>query len=126
MLASPGHGVGLHEVRGCVEAEAPGGQVVSLARRQVGGSVVYSPDYAVGQQDGQSAVDGRVRLAQDNRQLCRFDKRHPAEGVEQLSVGKGHVSSVATERPGGQPPCVCVGVDQRILMAVPAHGIISS
>ncbi len=86
--------------------------------------MVDTTGYAVGQQLGQSAVDGRVRLAQDERQLRRFDERHPAEGVEQLLVGSGHVSSVATERPGGQPPCVCISVEQNLLIAVPAHGII--
>lgn len=39
---------------------------------------------AFGQQAGQGAVDRGVRLAEDARQLRRVDKRHPAEGVEQL------------------------------------------
>lgn len=58
---------------------------------------------AVSEQVSQMAVDGRVRFLQDERQLHRVDERHPAEGVEQLSVGKGHSPSVTIERPGGQP-----------------------
>ena len=50
---------------------------------------------SVFQKLGQPAVDGRVRLAQDERQLLRFDERHLAEGVKQLFVGKGHALSVA-------------------------------
>ena len=57
----------------------------------------------LGQQVGQMAVDSRVRLAQDARQLRRVDERHPAEGVEQLSVGCNHNTSLAIEHPGGQP-----------------------
>ena len=30
----------------------------------------------------QMAVDGRMRLAQDERQFHRVDERHPAEGVK--------------------------------------------
>ena len=87
-------------------SDALGRQVVSLARRQVGGAVAHAPDNAVGQQVGQGSVDGRVRLAQDARQFRRVDERHPAEGVEEverLSVGEGHISSVVKEGRGGQP-----------------------
>ena len=34
------------------------------------------------------------------------------EGVEQLSVGEGHVSSVTIEHPSRQPSCVCVSGGQ--------------
>ena len=53
--------------------------------------MTHPPDDAVGQQAGQGAVDGRMGLAQDARQLRRVDERHPAEGVEQLSFGECHV-----------------------------------
>ena len=46
---------------------------------------------AVGQQVCQPVVNRRVRLSQDACHLCRVDERHPAERVEQLSVGEGHV-----------------------------------
>ncbi len=89
----PGCGVGPHEVRGSVEAEHPGGlsdavgrQVAPLAGRQVDGAVVDAPDDAFGQQVGQGAVYGRVRLAESERQLHRVDEGHPAEGIEQVSV----------------------------------------
>lgn len=59
------------------------------------------PDDALGQQAGQMAVDGRVWLAQDEGQLRRFDERHTAEGVEQLSVRESHVAGVTIERPVG-------------------------
>ena len=61
------------------------------------------PDDAVGQQHGQPAMDRRVWLAQDERQFCGIDERHPSEGVEQLLVGEGHVLSVMIERHSGQP-----------------------
>ena len=57
-------------------------------------------------------MDGSVRLAENACQLRRVDEGRPAEGVEQLSFGEGHVSSVTIERPGGQPPCVCISVGQ--------------
>ena len=107
----PGHGIGLHEVRGRVEVQevgslpnAPCRQAESRARRQVHRAVRDIPGDAVGQQLGQSAVDRGVRLAQDERQLRRFDERHPGQGVEQLSVGESHGTSVAKKRPGGQSP----------------------
>ena len=85
----PGHRVGSHEVRGHRKAEEPGslsdplgGQVVSLARRQVGGAVTHPPDDAVGQQVGQGSVNRGVGLAEDARQFRRVDERHPAEGVK--------------------------------------------
>ena len=94
----PGHRVGAHEVRGRPKAKGPGGladslgcQVVSPARRQVDGPVTDAADHAVRQQAGQGSVNGRGRLIQDARQLRRIDERHPAEEVEQLSVGEGHV-----------------------------------
>ena len=86
--------------------------MVSLARRQVGGAVAHPPDYAFGQQVSQDAVGRSVRLAENERHLRRIDEGRPAEGVEQLSVEEGHVSSVTIERPGGQPSCVCVCVGQ--------------
>ena len=43
------------------------------------------------------------------RQLRRIDEGRPAEGVEQLSFGDCHVSSVTIVRPGMQPACVSVG-----------------
>ena len=50
----------------------------------------HPPDDTLGQQDGRDAVDGRVRLTQDQRQLRRFDEGSLAENVEQLSVGERH------------------------------------
>ena len=44
--------------------------------------MAHTPSYAVSQQVGQCSVDGRVRLAEDARQLRRVDERHPAEGIE--------------------------------------------
>ena len=38
-------------------------------------------------------VDRGVGLADNERQLRRIDEGRPAEGVEQLSVGEGHVSA---------------------------------
>ena len=49
--------------------EAVGRQVVSLARRQVGGPVTHPPDDPVGQQAGQGSVNRGVRLAENERQL---------------------------------------------------------
>ena len=54
--------------------------------------MTHPPDDTVGQQIGQGSVNRRVGLAEDARQLRRVDKRHPAEGVEQLSIREGHVS----------------------------------
>ena len=55
--------------RGRVETQDPGGltdalcrQAASRARREVHGAVVGTPCDTVGQQAGQMAVDGRVRL----------------------------------------------------------------
>ena len=76
-------------------ANTPSCQVVSLARRQVSGAVADAPHDAVGQQTGQGTVDGRVRLAQDERQFRRVDERHSVDGVEQLTVATSHVLSVA-------------------------------
>ena len=56
--------------------------IVSLARRQVGGAVAHPSGDAFGQQPAQGAVNGRVRLADDERQLHRVDERRPAEGVD--------------------------------------------
>ena len=53
-----------------------------------------------------------VQLAQDARQFRRIDERRPAGGVEQLSFGYRHVSSVTIECPGRQPSYVCVNVGQ--------------
>ena len=83
--------------------DAFGRQVVPMARRQVGRAVADPPGDAVRQQAGQEAVDGRVRLAQDERQFHRVGERHLAEEIEQQSVGEGHVSSVAEEGCSGQP-----------------------
>ena len=63
-------------------------QVVPPTRRQMGGAVTDAPDDAFGQQAGQGAVDGRAGLAEDVRQFRRIDERHPAEEVEQLSIGE--------------------------------------
>ena len=63
-------------------ADALGSQVVSLARRQEGGAVVYSPGDALGQQVGKGAVDRRVRLAENERQFRRIDEGRPAEGIK--------------------------------------------
>ena len=76
---------------------------------RVDGAVVAAHQNAVRQQTGEMAVDGRVGLAQDERQLRRFDQRRPAEGVEQMSVGERHASSVAKEGRVGQPSHVSVG-----------------
>ena len=102
----PGHRVGSHEVRGRREAEqlrclsdAVGRQVVSLAGRQVGGAVTHPPGDAFGQEAGQGAVDRGVRLAENERQFRRIYERRPAEQVEQLSVGDGHVSSLPEQWP---------------------------
>ena len=53
--------------------------------------VADPPGDAVGQQVGQGAVDRGVWLTEDACQLCRIDERHPAEDVEHLSVGEGHI-----------------------------------
>ena len=63
------------------------------------------PNDAFPQQVAQGSVDSGVRLAKDARQLRRVDKRRPAEGVEQLSFGDCHASSVTIECLGGQPSC---------------------
>ena len=44
------------------------------------------PNDAVVQQAGQPSVDGRVWFSEDARHLQRFDERHPAEGVDELSL----------------------------------------
>ena len=92
------HRVSPHEVRGRLEAEHLGGfadsigrQVVSVARRQMGGAVAHTPDDALGQQAGQGSVNRGVRLAENERQFRRIDERRPAEGVENLSVREGHI-----------------------------------
>ena len=66
------------------------------------------PGDAVGQQVGKTAVNGRVRLAKDERQLRRIDERHPTERVEHLSFGDGHMSRLAVRRCGAQPGDVSV------------------
>ena len=103
----PGHGVGAHEVRGRRKAENRGcladalcRQVVPSARRQVGCAVAHAAGNAAGQQEGQSAVDGRVRFSEDVRQFRRIDKRHPAESVDELSVGEFHTLSVSAHMCG--------------------------
>ena len=56
-------------------------------------------------------------------------KAYPAEGVEQLSFGESHVSSVTIERPRWATITCHVSVWgslTNLLIAVPAHGIISS
>ena len=72
----PRHGVGPHEVRGRVEAkdlsgftDSLGCQVVSLARRQMHCAVANFPNDAIGQEAGQDAVDGGVRLAQEGHKF---------------------------------------------------------
>ena len=104
----PGQRVGPHEVRGHRKAENPGGladalgrQIVSLARRQLGGAVTHPPDGAVGQQTGQGAVNRGVRLAENERQFRRIDERHPAEKVQQLSVRESHKLRVERRGSGG-------------------------
>ena len=89
----PGHRIGPNKVLRRVEVQYPGGlcdavcrQVVSLARRQVGGVVDHPPDDAVCRQVAQSSVDRGVWLAQNERQLRRVNERRPAEGVENLPV----------------------------------------
>ncbi len=52
----------------------------------VGVAVAHPPEDAFGQQVSQDAVDGGVRLAENERQLRRIDGQRPAEDVEQLSV----------------------------------------
>ena len=91
-------------------ADALGRQVVSLARRQLGGAVAHSPDDAFGHQAGQGSVDRGVRLTENECQLRRIDERRPADGVEQLSVREGHKLRVAKESPDGQPSRVSIGV----------------
>ena len=71
--------------------------------------MAHPPADAFGQQVGQGAVDGRVRLAENERQLRRIDEGRPAEGVEQLSFGDRHVLSVAKESPDGHPSRVSIG-----------------
>ena len=56
--------------------------VISLARRQMGSAVAHPPGDAVRQKIGQDAVDGRVRLAQDESQFRRIDEWHVAEEME--------------------------------------------
>ena len=75
-------------------ADATGRQVVPLAGRQMYCAVARLPGDAVRQKVGQGAVDGRVRLAEDERQIRRIDEGRPAESVEQLSVGERHVLSL--------------------------------
>ena len=55
--------------------------------------MTHPPDDAVGLLAAQGSVDGRWRFPQDARQFRRVDERHPAEEVEQLSIGEGHVTS---------------------------------
>ena len=74
--------------------------------------MAHPPDNAICQQAGQGPVNRGVGLAQNTRQIRRIDERRPAEGVKQLSVGEGHVSSVTIECPGGQASCVSVSVGQ--------------
>ena len=69
----------------------------------MGGPVAHPPDDAVGQKASQGAVDSRVGLAEDACQLCRVDERHSAKGVEQLSFGERHVSSITEQRSGQKP-----------------------
>ena len=85
----PGRGVGPHEVRGRGEAEEPGGfadalsrQVVSLARRQVGGAVTDPPDDTVVQQVG------RVRWT-----VACGSPRMPASSVESTNGVRLRASS---------------------------------
>ena len=66
--------------------------------------MAHPPGDTVGQQAGQRTVDGRVGLAEKERQLRRVDERHPAEGVEQLSFRGRHVSIVGKKRQSGQSP----------------------
>ena len=94
-------GLGPHEVRESLKADGPGNladafgvQAVSLARQQVSDAVAYPPDDAVGQQLSQMAVDGRLGMAKDGGQLHQVDERHPVEGVEEMSFGTGHKSSL--------------------------------
>ena len=44
------------------------------------------PEETLGQQADEGAVDGRVRLAEDERRLRRVDEGRLAEGVEHLYV----------------------------------------
>ena len=43
--------------------------------------MAHPPDDALSKQVAQGKVDGRVRLAEDERQLRRIDEGRPAEGV---------------------------------------------
>lgn len=90
----------------CRLLDALGRQEPSPARRQVDGPVVDPPGDALGEQAGQDAVHGRVRLAQDDRQLQRVGERHTSERVEQLFFGESHVTSVATGEPYAHSPDV--------------------
>ena len=72
--------------------------------------MAHTPSDAIAQQAGQGSVDRGVGLAEDARQLRRVDERHPAEGVEQLSVGECHVSSVAKEGRAEHPSSGSAGV----------------
>ena len=90
----PGRRVCPHEVSRGSQSRAPrqshpdavGSQIVSLARRQVGGAVAHPLDDAVGPHVGQGSVDRGVRLAENERQFRRIDERRSAEGVQQLST----------------------------------------
>ena len=44
-------------------------------------------------------MDSGVRLAENERQFRRIDERHQAEGVEQMSFGDGHASSLPEQWP---------------------------
>ena len=88
-----GHRIGPNKVLGRVEVQYPGGlpdavcrQVVSLARRQVGGAVDHAPDDAVCRRDAQSSVDRGVWLARNERQLRRVNEGVRLRASRILSV----------------------------------------
>ena len=74
-------------------------------------------------------AEGRVTgveqgLAEDARQFRRVDERHPAEGVEHLLVGEGHISSAAKEAGSGQPAHGSVGVWEGVQWSVSVAGLV--
>ncbi|MCY4449740.1 MAG: hypothetical protein OXE02_12955 [Chloroflexi bacterium] len=68
--------------------------------------MVDPPGDAVGEQAGQRAVHRCVRLAEADREFQRVGERHLGKGIEHLSFGESHGTSVATEEPSAHPPYV--------------------
>ena len=72
--------------------------------------MAHPPEDAGGQHAGQCSVNRGVRLAENERQFRRIDERHPAEEVENLSIGDCHTMSVAKEGRAVHPSHGSAGV----------------